>query len=92
MPGSNCSVRVLSLSYYFFYPTTNNRSLKNQILGYVLESELACTEDESTETDSFLPESPDGSASMTSVTMTTETLEGGWSVEKRVPSTSVQIV
>ncbi|GAB9466587.1 hypothetical protein Gpo141_00003958 [Globisporangium polare] len=80
---------VLPVSIWF--PT----SLKNQILGYVLESELACTEDESTETDSFLPESPDGSSGaserMSSVTMT-ETLEGGWSVEKRVPSSSVQIV
>uniref|UniRef100_K3WKJ1 Palmitoyltransferase n=1 Tax=Globisporangium ultimum (strain ATCC 200006 / CBS 805.95 / DAOM BR144) TaxID=431595 RepID=K3WKJ1_GLOUD len=60
-----------------WFPT----SLKNQILGYVLEEELLCSDDELTEADSFLPDTPDS----LSVTMT-ETLEGGWSVEKRVPS------
>jgi palmitoyltransferase len=67
-----------------WFPT----SLKNQILGYVLDSELVGSEDEATETDSFLSESPDAGASVTM----TETLEGGWSVEKHVPSDSAAIV
>ncbi|TYZ68840.1 hypothetical protein PybrP1_011541 [[Pythium] brassicae (nom. inval.)] len=73
---------LLPVSIWF--PT----SLKNQILGYILESELAGTEDEATETDSFLAESPDVGASVTM----TETLEGGWSVEKHVPANSTAIV
>lgn len=70
--------------------------MKNQILGYVLESELACTEDEATETDSFLPESPTNGSSASSLTPSsitmTETLEGGWSVEKHVPNDAAAIV
>lgn len=55
----------------------------------MLESELGGgSEDEATETDSFLTESPDASSSVTM----TETLEGGWSVEKHVPSDSAAIV
>ncbi|KUF98437.1 Lysine-specific demethylase 4A [Phytophthora nicotianae] len=58
-------------------------SVKNQVLGYVLEHELIFSEDEASEMDTFLD---DDSVSDTTITMTTETLEGGWSVEKRVPA------
>uniref|UniRef100_A0AAV1UK92 Palmitoyltransferase n=1 Tax=Peronospora matthiolae TaxID=2874970 RepID=A0AAV1UK92_9STRA len=58
-------------------------SVKNQVLGYVLEHELIVSEDEATEMDTFLE---DDSVPDSTVTMTTETLEGGWSVEKRVPA------
>jgi len=55
------------------------------VLGYVLEHELIFSEDEASEMDTFMD---DDSASETAITMTTETLEGGWSVtvEKRVPA------
>ncbi|RLN47827.1 hypothetical protein BBJ28_00001743 [Nothophytophthora sp. Chile5] len=64
-------------------------SVKNQVLGYVLEHELVFSEDETTEMDTFLS---DEGVPETSIIMTTETLEGGWSVEKRVPSEASEIV
>ena len=48
-----------------------------------MEHELIYSEDEASDMDTFLG---DDSVSDTSITMTTETLEGGWSVEKRVPT------
>ncbi|KAJ0399599.1 hypothetical protein P43SY_008918 [Pythium insidiosum] len=63
-------------------------SVKLQLLGYVLEDELATSDDETTERESFLSTT---SASESSVTMT-ETLEGGWSVEKHVPNDSTDVV
>ncbi|KAE9020093.1 hypothetical protein PF011_g5567 [Phytophthora fragariae] len=68
-----------------WFPT----SVKNQVLGYVLEQELIFSEDESSEMDTFLD---DDSVSETAITMTTETLEGGWSVEKRVPASEASDV
>lgn len=69
------------------------RSVKNQLLGYVLEEELAFSDDESTEVDSFMASDGGGSGSddiasshSPPAVVTTETLEGGWSVEKHVPS------
>ena len=59
------------------------RSVKNQVLGYVMEQELLVFEDEVSEMNTFLD---DDSISDTAIIMTTETLEGGWSVEKRVPA------
>ncbi|KAH7476843.1 hypothetical protein PRIC1_000848 [Phytophthora ramorum] len=64
-------------------------SVKNQVLGYVLEHELIFSEDEASEMDTFLD---DDSVSETAITMTTETLEGGWSVEKRVPASEASEV
>ncbi|TDH70725.1 hypothetical protein CCR75_009092 [Bremia lactucae] len=58
-------------------------SVKNQVLGYMLEHELLLSEDEASEVDAFL----DNDTSLKiATTMTTETLEGGWSVEKRIPT------
>ncbi|KAI9921618.1 hypothetical protein PsorP6_002186 [Peronosclerospora sorghi] len=56
-------------------------SVKHQVLGYVMEHELNLSEDDSSEMDTLMN---DDSASDTATTMTTETLEGGWSVEKRL--------
>lgn len=61
-------------------------SVKSKVLGYAMESELHGDET-STELDYFLPKEGD-----TTQTTTLETLEGGWSVEKHVPQTDVQIV
>ncbi|TMW63283.1 hypothetical protein Poli38472_002224 [Pythium oligandrum] len=62
-------------------------SVKHQILGYVLEEDLAYSDDELTEQESFLSSSP----SDTAITMK-ETLDGGWSVETHLPSDPSQVV
>ncbi|GMF34688.1 unnamed protein product [Phytophthora fragariaefolia] len=84
--GSDCKFSIhWLLPVNIWFPT----SVKNQVLGYVLEHELVFSEDEASEMDTFLD---DDSVSETAITMTTETLEGGWSVEKRVPASDASEV
>lgn len=76
-------------AHRYFLSVLLSRSVKNQVLGYVMEHELIFSEDEASEMDTFLD---DDSVSDTAITMTTETLEGGWSVEKRIPASDASEV
>lgn len=62
-------------------------SVKDQLLGYVLEEDIILSDDESTEVDSLL----DGSTSPEKA-VKKETLDGGWSVEKHVPAEADDVV
>lgn len=75
------------------------RSVKHQLLGYVLEEELVLSDDD-TDLESFLPSDSGASSAADELVsslspppvVTTETLEGGWSVEKRVPVPDADLV